>query len=786
MRLSIHYALLLTSLLSLLALSSCRDEDYLVPSIREEVDSAAVSSPVVGLYLLNEGNMGSNKASLDYMDIASGIYSRNIYAERNPSAVKELGDVGNDIQVYGGRLYIVVNCSNKLEVLDAASARSLGHVDIPNCRYVRFAAGKAYVSSYVGPVSLSPSDAVRGAVYEVDTATLAVTRVCEVGFQPEGLEVVGNELYVANSGGYMPPNYERHLSVIDIASMSEVGKVDVGLNLHRVRKDRYGRLWVSSRGNYANVASNLFVLENGKDGRLAVIDSMNVPCSNFAIRGDSLYYISAQWDNATMTNTVGYGIVDVAKRRVVSHNFIADGSDAEIATPYGIALHPASGDVYVTDATNYVSSGWLVCYGSDGRRKWRVRTGDIPSSIAFVGASLEQDEVFPTPPSPTDEPATDSVAVNSGLYADVFTAPRLAKFSLSAADGLGDCSWFLLSADDEIPMAQGPSCVVVPWAVGDTMRIELRASSSSGSVKRLYGVVAQQEESSLSPYTAKCYDYMPAPGQFVNALPKYEAGDNAASMAAKAGAALCSGSIVTLGAYGGYVTFGFDHTVPNRPGMADFRIDGNATYSDLSKYGQLLGGSAEPGIVMVSIDSNNNGLPDDEWFELAGSAHAHADSCLMGYEITYRRPDEAHVATPHPTNSFITDTAYVAWSDNRGGQGYLQRNRFHAQDYFPMWVDADELSFRGSLLAPNAIVVPGAQTQYLLAAYAWGYVDSHPNSQVALNSFDISWAIDAHGNNVHLPGADFIRVYTAVSQSCGWLGETSTEVGRAEDLSMAN
>ena len=71
----------------------------------------------IGMYLLNEGNMGSNKADLDYLDYRTAVYARGIYAEKNPNVVKELGDVGNDIQIYDGRLFAVINCSHKVEVL---------------------------------------------------------------------------------------------------------------------------------------------------------------------------------------------------------------------------------------------------------------------------------------------------------------------------------------------------------------------------------------------------------------------------------------------------------------------------------------------------------------------------------------------------------------------------------------------------------------------------------------------------------------------------------------------
>jgi len=82
----------------LLLTASCRDEHLIV--YPEEIDTGkeAVSSDVTGMYVLNEGNMGSNKCTLDFLDLSGNTptvhYWRNIYAERNPSVVKELGDVG--------------------------------------------------------------------------------------------------------------------------------------------------------------------------------------------------------------------------------------------------------------------------------------------------------------------------------------------------------------------------------------------------------------------------------------------------------------------------------------------------------------------------------------------------------------------------------------------------------------------------------------------------------------------------------------------------------------------
>ena len=145
--------LVIVALTVAFTLQSCREDEVVVPTEYDLIpEHAVIGQGVQGMYLLNEGNMGSNKCTLDYVDFVQGYYVRNLYAERNPTVVKELGDVGNDIQVYGSRLYVVVNCSNKIEVLDARTARRIGQVDIPNVRYIRFHKGYAYATSYVGPV----------------------------------------------------------------------------------------------------------------------------------------------------------------------------------------------------------------------------------------------------------------------------------------------------------------------------------------------------------------------------------------------------------------------------------------------------------------------------------------------------------------------------------------------------------------------------------------------------------------------------------------------------------
>lgn len=286
-----------------------------------------------------------------------------------------------------------------------------------------------------------------------------------------------------------------------------------------------------------------------------------------------------------------------------------------------------------------------------------------------------------------------------------------------------------------------------------------------------------------SPYISRVLEYKPAPGQFVNEMPLYELGDTEETMRKKAEENISGKTdvMITLGGFGGYITFGFDHTVMNVGGEKDFSILGNAFYSLIE--GESEGGSCEPGIVMVAFDKNQNGKPDDdEWFELAGSEYDKPET-IKNYEITYYKPDQNKTPTPDETGQ-LTDTTYVKWIDNTGITGYIPKNRFHAQDYYPKWIGETEISFKGTRLADNAEDISGAGSYWIQYTYDWGYVDNHPNDSTSLISFDIDWAVDNAGNKVSLPGVDFIRVYTGVNQTCGWIGETSTEIIRAQDLHL--
>ena len=377
-------------ILALMLFTACRQDVMIVPMENIDTGGKTTKSDIIGMYLLNEGNMGSNKSTLDYLDLSGSDstvhYYRNIYSKQNPSAVMSLGDVGNDCQIYGSKLWMVINCSNKVEVARASDAVKIGKVDIPNCRYVTFKDQYAYVSSYVGAV-YSGSSSPLGCVYKVDTLSLQVVDSCTVGYQPEEMAIIGNLLYVANSGGYQGmtgQGYESTVSVVDITTMHEVDKIVVAPNLHHVKADKYNQLWVTARGNYMSEKSSIWWLKPDVNGKMIVGGQLKQPVSDLCIVGDSLYFYGSQWSEVTMTNTVTYGIIDIRTHEIVSNKLSDANEISNIQMPYGIIVNPIHRDFYLMDAKNYVSSGELLHFLPDGTFDWKVNTGDIPAHAAFL------------------------------------------------------------------------------------------------------------------------------------------------------------------------------------------------------------------------------------------------------------------------------------------------------------------------------------------------------------------------------------------------------------------
>ena len=279
----------------------------------------------------------------------------------------------------------------------------------------------------------------------------------------------------------------------------------------------------------------------------------------------------------------------------------------------------------------------------------------------------------------------------------------------------------------------------------------------------------------------KVYEYTPAPGQFINEL--QTGGFDGTQTTPEAAIAYAERRMsevdrdgnpypnwVSLGGFGGYIVVGFDHS-----------IDNSGDY-DLCILGNSFSGSSEPGIVWVMQDENGNGLPDDTWYELAGSETGKAET-IRNYEVTYYRPSGASMP--------------VQWTDNQGNSGEVDYlSQFHRQEYYyPLWIEADSYTLRGTCLAPRNYDASGNGSYWVNAEYDWGYADNFSpvdregegddsNAIANTNHFKISNAIDIDGEPISLGFIDFVKVQCGVNAKSGWLGEVSTEVFGFYDYNM--
>ena len=295
-------------------------------------------------------------------------------------------------------------------------------------------------------------------------------------------------------------------------------------------------------------------------------------------------------------------------------------------------------------------------------------------------------------------------------------------------------------------------------------------------------------------FDIKVLEYCPAPGQFINTLPEYADGDTYEDILTKCEEQLRDGLPVHLGACGGYITLSLGAPIENKRG-SDLRILGNAFYSASDPvYGSAtIGGSIEPGTVWAGVGTSPETA---EWYELAGSEYYTTER--TGVQITYDRPDAEKGDHSLPYSTYDRYIRFRAeWTEPDGTErdttGYLMKNSFHQQSYWPSWSQADELTFRGSRLPNNAVnyggtgedpTNPPSWILYRYASDSYGYADATPNTDDVYTTFDLDWAVDAEGNPVQLNQANFIRIQTAVLQQCGWIGETSTEVCSIANLHL--
>lgn len=320
-----------------------------------------------GVIVLNEGAYGAGNASVSF--IKNEEITNEIYASANSTSEQEvfLGDTAQSLSFNDDLAYIVLNGSNKIEVVNRYTFESVTTItdDLANPRYVAFANGKAYVTNWG-----DGSDATDDFVTVVNLNNYSTDKI-SVGQGPEKILEENGKLYVAHKGGFSQENF---LTVIN----SEDDTVDMTITVGDVPNSMVKSgddLYVLCGGNpsYAvagetaatlynikfsdNTATSLYTFENGAHPSNMVGDSG----MGYLTLGNSVY--SVDLSNPTSFNsfetesTYSYGI-------------------------YGLAVN--DGKIYIGDAaSDFASSGKVYVYNTDGTLDTEYTAGVGPNGFYF-------------------------------------------------------------------------------------------------------------------------------------------------------------------------------------------------------------------------------------------------------------------------------------------------------------------------------------------------------------------------------------------------------------------
>ena len=357
-------------LLALLAVAlfSCKPDPTPTP-----VDPTDTIQPVnlKGVFVLNEGNYQFSNASLSFYDPEADTVANNLFYKANNAPI---GDVAESMALVDGKLYIVVNNSNLIYKVDANTlkcdlTKPFKISDFYSPREMYFVApNKAYVSDLMGM-----------GLWIVNPQDMSHCGFIETGKTTEKLVPVGNELYVSNwSTYYIAPNSHDSYNTVQVIDMNndvKVAEIEVGKEPNSMAVDKNGHVWVLCEGR-------LWDEDYGEKPSLWEIDTQlktaekryEFDATATVLRanpsGDQLYMFYnnevRRFDIASLAFSESFGIAAEPESMF-----------------YNMAVELKTGDIYVTDAKNYMMNGTVYRYTSDGLLLSSFEAGVIPSAMLF-------------------------------------------------------------------------------------------------------------------------------------------------------------------------------------------------------------------------------------------------------------------------------------------------------------------------------------------------------------------------------------------------------------------
>ena len=315
------------------------------------------------IWVLNEGLMMMNNGSITAYNTSTNERVEDIYSYANNG--QQLGDTPNDILLYGSKIYVAVDISKQINVLDSKSGVSIKQIPINEPRHIACHNGKIYICCF------------DGSVVKIDTTSLMIEVTAKAGRNPDGICVSNNKLYVSNSGGLDYPNCDNTVSVFDLNTLNKIKNITVRINPRQMKADKNGYVYVVSNEVLdddwvTKLSSSCLQRINSTTDQVEVLFE---EISDFDIYDNLLYYYSYDYVSPS------YHIFDLLQNKIINTDFISGGNVPTI--PHGINTNPSTGDVYIFGSIDYTSTGDVYCFDKNGTKKFQFEAGIGPKKLVF-------------------------------------------------------------------------------------------------------------------------------------------------------------------------------------------------------------------------------------------------------------------------------------------------------------------------------------------------------------------------------------------------------------------
>lgn len=334
----------------------------------------------INYYVLNNGNWGSNDASIGAIDLQAKKITPDVFKTANNKA---LGDVAQDAIVYGSKMYIAVYGSatvfavNKsdMKIAKAISEKSAGGETL-SPRHFTTNGAFVYVTYYEGYVGA------------IDTTTLSLKQLVKVGDNPEDIAYCSGKLYVANSGGMNYPDYGHTVSVIDAATMTVEKELEVNLNPNKFVINKKNDLYLLSWGDYAATPAQLQLI-NTANQSVSLVADVKDPYDMALGLDENLYVLTSSYDENwnAVTDVVIYNTNEKKYVGQFSSKVTDIKNKYSISTDYSLGSN-AQGVIFI-GTSDYISTGDIYIFDSIGSEYAHMDTGGlnpikvVPASFAY-------------------------------------------------------------------------------------------------------------------------------------------------------------------------------------------------------------------------------------------------------------------------------------------------------------------------------------------------------------------------------------------------------------------